>query len=170
MRDYSHTYHCLPLNSQPLMRVWIHKIGRSNLSLKSNTRVCSDHIVNSRGCKLRADEYPTLRLPKLLTSRTSPKMRKAPTTRSTNKGEQSFHVSECNVDGSILAILNTLEAGVQVGSSCNQLVDASTCVHFPEKPLQLYKMCVESLKDDPDMFHYYTGFRITRCSWHFSSS
>ena len=79
------------------------------MPLKSSTCVCSDHFVNSRGRKLRADEYPTLRLPKLLTSRTSPKKRKAPMTCSTNEGEQSFHVSECNVDGSILAISNTLE-------------------------------------------------------------
>ena len=50
--------------------------------------------MNSRGRKLRADEYPTVRLSKLPTSRMSLKKRKAPTTHSTNEDEQSFRVSE----------------------------------------------------------------------------
>lgn len=58
------TYHCLPLKNQPLLHVWNHRIGQSNLLLKLNRRICSDHIVNSRDCKVRVDEYSTLGLPK----------------------------------------------------------------------------------------------------------
>ena len=80
-RDTNRTYHCLPLKNHQLLRVWIHKIGRSNLPLKSNTRICSDHFAKSRGRKLRVDEYPTLGLPKLPTRKTSPQKRKAPVSR-----------------------------------------------------------------------------------------
>ena len=68
--------------------------------------------------KKTSDRARTWELP---TSRMSPKKRKTWTTRSMNEGGQSFCVSEGDVDGSILAISNTLEAGVQVGSSCKQL-------------------------------------------------
>lgn len=106
--------------------------------MKLNTRVCSDHFVNSCGHKLRANEYQTLGLPKLSTSRMSPKKRKVPTTCSTNEGEQSLPVSKDDVDDSMLSTLKSMEAGVQVGSSYKQLVSASTCIFFfPEKPLQL---------------------------------
>ena len=69
-----------------------------------------------------------------------------------NESEQSLTVTK-TTHASIPAIANTLEAGVQMGSSYKQLVDASTCVGFPEKPLHRARMQVNMLKDDPDMFH-----------------
>ena len=57
------SYHCLPINKPLLLKRWIHKIGRENLPFLDSTRVCSEHFVNSKGRKLRPDEYPTLKLP-----------------------------------------------------------------------------------------------------------
>ena len=89
-RETDRSYHCLLLKDKPLLCAWIHKIGRSNLSLKSNTRVCSDHFLNSCGRKLRPDKLPIQKLRKLTTSKVSPKKRKPPAPRTLNESEQSL--------------------------------------------------------------------------------
>ena len=66
-RDSQVSYHCLPLRNKPLLKQWIHKIGRRNLPLNESTCVCSDHFINSRGRMLRLDEVPSLKLPVLPT-------------------------------------------------------------------------------------------------------
>ena len=154
-RETDRSYHCLPLKDKPILRAWIHKIGRSNLSLKSNTRVCSDHFVNSCGRKLRPNEVPTQNLPKLTTSKASPKKRKLPAPRSPNEGEQSV---EDDAITSVPSISTTLETGTQVGSSYMQLADVSTSTSAIERPMQPNRMGVDAIKDNPDMFQYYTGF------------
>ena len=62
-RDTNVSYHHLPINELLLLKQWTHKIGRVNLSICDSTRVCIEHFVNSKGRKLRPDEYPTLKLP-----------------------------------------------------------------------------------------------------------
>ena len=59
------------------------------------------------------------KLPKLTTSRASPKKRKPPKCRRPNKGEQSasLYVSENEADTNLPFIWTTIEAGTQVGSS-----------------------------------------------------
>ena len=58
MKKPSLSFHRLPLNNKKQLKVWIHKIGRKNLPVNSNTRVCSKHFVNSAGRRLRKDEFP----------------------------------------------------------------------------------------------------------------
>ena len=137
--------------------MWIHKIGRSNLAQKSNTRVCSDHFLNSRGRKLRQDEFPTQKLPKLTTSKASPKKRKSPKRRTPNESVQSAPPASEDAGTNLPSILATLEAGTQA-SSYTQLLDASTCTSTIEVPMQPNRMRVDAIKDNPDMFQYYTGF------------
>jgi len=62
-RDTNVSYNCLQINKPLLVKQWIHKIGRENLPILDSTRVCNEHFVNSKGRKLRPDEYPTLKLP-----------------------------------------------------------------------------------------------------------
>ena len=62
-RDKNFSYHRLPINKPLLLKQGIHEIGRENLPNLDSTRVCSEHFVNSKGRKLRPDEYPTLKLP-----------------------------------------------------------------------------------------------------------
>ena len=58
--------------------MWIHKIGRKNLPVNSNTRVCSKHFVDSAGRRLRKDEFPSRNLPILPTLVIMPVKRKSP--------------------------------------------------------------------------------------------
>jgi len=45
------------MKNKVLLKVWIHKIGRKNLPLNSNTQVCSDHFLAS-GQRLCPNERP----------------------------------------------------------------------------------------------------------------
>ena len=66
------SFHRLPLKKKSLLKMWMHKIGRKNLPLNSNSRVCSNHFINSTGRnRLRRDEFPTENLPSLPTQVTS---------------------------------------------------------------------------------------------------
>ena len=78
-----------------------------------------------------------------------------PAPHSSNEGEQS--VGD-NAITSVPSILTTLETGTQVGSSYMQLVDVSTSTSVIERPMQPNRMGVDAIKDNPDMFQYYTGF------------
>ena len=50
------SFHALPLSNKPLLKYRVHQIGRENLPLNSDSRVCSKHFRNSYGCILRHDE------------------------------------------------------------------------------------------------------------------
>ena len=60
--DSQVSYHRLPIRNKPLLKQWIHKIGRANLLLNKSTGICSDHFVNSRGRTLRLDKVPSVKL------------------------------------------------------------------------------------------------------------
>ena len=67
----------LPLTNKSLLKVWIHRIGRKNLRLNANTRICSEHFKAATKRQLQSDEYLTLRLPVLATT-VKMKQRKLP--------------------------------------------------------------------------------------------
>ena len=68
----------LPLKNKALLKQWVHRIGRKNLPINPNTRVCSEHFVQAAGRLLQHDEVPSLRLPILSTSPRVGKHRKPP--------------------------------------------------------------------------------------------
>ena len=72
------SFHRLPLHDKKLLKVWVHKIGRKNLTFNNSTRVCSRYFVGSKGRKLRPDEYPTVNLPILPMQVDQPQRRKSP--------------------------------------------------------------------------------------------
>ena len=83
-RETELSYFGLPLSNKKLLRIWVHKIRRTNLPLNQNTRICSNHFVSAAKRKLRPGEYPTLNLPlpshtKVVKPRKSPKVRAVPT-------------------------------------------------------------------------------------------
>ena len=43
-----------------LLKLWVHKISRKNLSFNTSIHTCSRHFIGSKACKLHPDEYPTL--------------------------------------------------------------------------------------------------------------
>ena len=90
-RDSHLSYHRLPLKNK-MIKLWIHKLGGANLTLKDSTCVCSEHFVNSRGRMLRTDEIPTLKLPVLSTRVSLPPPRRSnvdPNTGKLNKENYS---------------------------------------------------------------------------------
>ena len=62
-RERNLSFYHLPLKNKKLLRLWIHKIGRKNLPLNNNSRVCSAHFENACRRRLRPDEVPVLNLP-----------------------------------------------------------------------------------------------------------
>ena len=120
-RDTAISYFGLPLKNKSLLRVWIHEIGRENLPLNNNTRICSSHFVSAAKRKLRPDEYPTMNLPQR-SHATVVKPRKPPKTRTipkplseTSDGEEDMVDLDCQ---------SKISVGTQVsdGSELNRMV------------------------------------------------
>ena len=91
------SFHRFPLMKKKLLKVWVHKIGRKNLPLNNNTRVCSEHFVNSTKRYLRTDKYPSLKLPVLATSVTNPRER----TKRSKLEEPDVCLSSCSKDDNV---------------------------------------------------------------------
>ena len=62
-RDHQLSFHLLPLKNKTLLKKWLHQIGRKNVPLNNNSRVCSKHFKQSHKRILRGDEFPTENLP-----------------------------------------------------------------------------------------------------------
>ena len=60
IRDSNLSYFRLPLRNKGLLKQWIHSIGRKNLPINANMRVCSQHFYQGGGRQLRPDEVPSL--------------------------------------------------------------------------------------------------------------
>ena len=75
-RDHHLSFHLLPLKNKSLLKQWLHQIGRKNVPLNNNSRVCSKHFKQSHKCLLRCDEYPTENLPQLATRISTPTPRR----------------------------------------------------------------------------------------------
>ena len=56
-------------SKKSLLKQWVHAIWMKNLSINSNTRVCSKRFINASGRQLKLDEDPSLYLPVLFTCR-----------------------------------------------------------------------------------------------------
>ena len=156
------SFHRLPLEKKSLLKMWMHKIGRKNLPLNSNSRVCSNHFINSTGCnRLRHDEFPTENLPSLPTQVTS-KPRKQP--------KERFSTSNCDPfgdsDGSVVTNdpgCSSLDTSVNtdITGSDKQLKDEIVKLNNEMKFLKLkvasLKLCLHN-KAVCNNVSYYTGF------------
>ena len=69
-REEHLSYFGLPLTNQDLLRIWVHKIGRTSLAQNKSTWIFSDHFIPAAKSKLRPYKYPTQNL--LTTSHTTP--------------------------------------------------------------------------------------------------
>ena len=94
------SFHQLPLMKKKLLKVWVHKIRRKNLPLNNNTHVCSEHFVNSTKRLLRPDEFPSFKLPVLVTSVMNLRKRKSPVKRNKPK-EPDICSSSCSEDDNV---------------------------------------------------------------------
>ena len=72
-----------------MIKIWIHKIGRKNLPLNGNMRICSEHFVTSANRLLRPGEFPLINLPVLSTTVSKPSRRRPPLPR--GAAERELH-------------------------------------------------------------------------------
>ena len=70
------TFQLLPLSNNSLLKRWIHQIGRKNLPVNRNSRVCNNHFIDSVGRRLSPDEVPTENLPTLPTKVSQSRVRR----------------------------------------------------------------------------------------------
>ena len=159
-RDRNISFHCLPLKNKSLLKVWIHKIWRKNLPLKNNSRVCSDHFVNSVGRYLRSDEYPTLNLPKLTT----------PVQRRRSPVKLFLSRVDCKTDSSSGDNDEEASSDTMCGatdSSCQTDMDKAGLQNMEDQVEQMHQRIaelekelfrLENISHDPKKVLFYTGF------------
>ena len=159
-RDTTVSYFGLPLKNKPLLKVWIHKIGRQNLPLNSNTRICSNHFVSATKRKLRPDEYPTINLPQrshttVVRPRKPPKTRTIPEPPSETSDSEEADMVECESKTSV---------GTQVCDGSKELIEQlKETVTTLEAKLATSKFCIENISTDDQELAFYTGFPNYSC-------
>ena len=160
--DANVSYHRLPLNKPSFLQQWIHKISRENLPIFDSTRVCSDHFVNSKGRKLRPDEYPTLKLPSLPTQVYVPPPRRQlirhslPDKKRFKEGETESEIlysnAETNTEFTWFAI-DEMES--ELNEMTKQVEEYRLeCSSLKEKA----HLILNNIKDDNEKVKFYTGF------------
>ena len=153
-REVDRSYFGLPLHNKVLLKTWIHKIGRVNLPINANTRICSDHFVSAAKRKLQPDEYPTLSLP-VRSHTTTTKPRRPPTVRTIpeplsedNDEEASVVVEGTTKSVAIQACDVSLEVIENLKGTVAQLKADATASKF----------CIENISKDEQLVTFYSGF------------
>ena len=154
-REKNLTFHSLPLKNSVLLRTWVHKIGRKNLPL-NNSHICSKHLVNSNGRKLRPNEYPTKKLPFMTTP--TPKW-KPPVLRLFDKenifseSSPSTYTTSSSAEG---VATHTLGIGTQT-IEYEALSDLKAQVCILQSKLSCAQFRLSNFTTDRDV-RFYTGF------------
>ena len=150
------------LNNKSLLKVWVHKMGRKNLALNSNSRVCCEHFVNSTHWRFRIDEYPTLKLPKLPMQVKPARKRRSPKKQVLEPQSASLPLDE------VVAGFDTLREGVDVGSNSDmtgtdidklqmQIADLKQQINPLQGQVILLKFSLESIADNDKKVVFYTS-------------
>ena len=152
-RDREVSFHCLPLRNKSLLKVWIHKIGRKNLPLNSNSRVCSAHFVKSAGRCLAPGEYPTLHL---LIITTPVRKRKSPVKRELTPLQSASHIL-CDESDAL-----PVDIGVQTDDAWQkreaETVQLQEKITELEKKLAISQFRLCNIAADNQKVLFYTGF------------
>ena len=160
-RDTNVSYHHLPINKPALLKQWIHKIGRAILD---SIRVCSEHFINSKGRKLRPDEYLTLKLPLLATQVSVPPPRR----------ELVCHdlpVKKRKCDSEVETSSDILYCDAQTNTELTwlEIEDMEEELHATKKEIEEYKaecsilkqkrhLRLSNIQEDDEKVRFYTGF------------
>ena len=155
-RDSRVSFHCLPLRNKSLLKVWIHKIGRKNLPLNSNSRVCSAHFVKSSGRCLRPDEYPTINLPTVTTpvrKRKSP-VKRIVTVQSANSCLSDDESADLTVD---VCVQTDLDSAGWHGLE-TQTIQLQKRIAELEKQVASSQFRLANISEDNQRILFYTGF------------
>ena len=159
-RDTAVSYFGLPLKNKPLLRIWIHKIGRQKLPLNSNTRICSNHFVSAAKRKLWPDEYPTKNLPQR-SHTTVVRPRKPPKTRAIL--EPPLETSDREVTD-VVDCESKISEGTQVSDGSEDIIEQlKKSLMTLEAKLAISKFCIENISTDEQELAFYTGFPNYSC-------
>ena len=149
----------LPLKKKALLKKWIHCIGRKNLPVNSNTRVCSDHFVDAMGRLLRPDEVPSLHLPMLSTSARKEKQRQPPRNRPfLEEASRDYADRSAIGDSTVCDACTQCDVSVaNVGEARARLEVLEKQVKEQEQALTQQKFRLGSMEGDDDKITFYTG-------------
>ena len=153
-REVNRSYFGLPLHNKVLLKTWIHKIGRENLPINANTRICSDHFVSAAKRKLRPDEYPTLSLP-VRSHATTTKPRRPPTVRTIPESPSE----DSDEEVSLIAEDSTKSVAIQASDGSLEVIEMlkGTVVQL-KADITASKFCIENISKDEQLITFYTGF------------
>ena len=140
-----------------LLRVWIHKIGHKNLPLNNNSRVCSDHFVNSSNRRLQKDEYPTLQLPKLPMPITMPQKRRILQRHAVESVEGSHVETEDSLEDTLVKDVST-NTDITYQDLVADLESLQKKVTILKEHIHLSRFSLESMASDDGKISFYTGF------------
>ena len=158
-RDHHLSFHLLPLKNIPLLKKWLHQIGRKNVPLNKNSRVCSRHFKNSRLCKLHSDEYPTENLPRLATRATTSTPRTPLVRRQLVEDERD---DDDTGDNDRVEPPPTQDVGVNTVGDEIEWLEAK--IHDLEDEIKVLtesdrsRFSLESIANDDTKVMFYTGF------------
>ena len=158
-RDHHLSFHLLPLKNKPLLKKWLHQIGRKNVPLNKNSRVCSRHFKNSHLRKLHSDEYPTENLPRLATRATTSTPRRPLVRRQLVEDE---HDDDDTGDNDRVEPPPTQDVGVNTVGDEIEWLEAK--IHDLEDEIKVLtesdrsRFSLESIANDDTKVMFYTGF------------
>ena len=158
------SYHRLPINKPALLKQWIHKIGRENLPILDSTRVCSEHFINSKGRKLRPDEYPTLKLPLLAAQVSVP-----PPRRELVRHDLPVKKRKCDSEVETSSDILYCDAQTNTELTWLEIKDMEEELHATKKEIEEYKaeysilkqkqhLRLSNIQEDDEKVRFYTGF------------
>ena len=153
-RESHLSFFSLPRKDKILLKQWIYKIGRKNLSLGKHTRVCSKHFVNANKRLLRPDEVPTLELPQFTTVT---KQRKPPMERSASAPVEEIPIEspQSAVDQEELTVNNV---HIQTELEGNDIESLEKSVPKLECMVKNLKFSLSNVSKDDSKLCFYTGF------------
>ena len=159
-KDKHLSFHALPLSNKTLLKRWIQLIGRKNLPINSNSRVCSKHFNNSHSRVLRPDEYPTQNLPQLPTCVSIPKPQ-SPLVRSEDTKTKNTTQEEVATDYAMKEIgVNTDDIESEEMISLREIIHELECqvVALRREVGSSDKMRLSTIAADDSKVAFYTGF------------
>ena len=164
-RESNLSYFRLPLKQKKLLKSWIHRIGRKNLPINGETRVCSKHFVNAKGRLLRPNEVPSLNLPITSSVKKKRKTRKERRFAGNSVCADSSMPTEENLspdDSSYSSVgtqTETMYTSNEVSALLQEIASLREEVAALKEELDSQSFWLENVKDDESKVLFYTGFQ-----------
>ena len=159
-REKDLSYYRLPLKDKKLLQIWIYKIGRKNLPLNGNSRVCSEHFEpnSARGRCLLPGEYPTLKLPEI--TKAEKQRRPPPTKRVTvplHENHNSDHEEQRGME-QLTVKSHDIEVQVDLHVDDTRIVNLEAEIEALKLKLHTSALRLSNICNSDSKIQFYTGF------------